>query len=97
MQQGLFILREWVQCHASWVELVEPEGTPFAWVHLKSEETSLDFCRRVLKNSRVLLMPAEVFGEQQGLRITFARELEQLEAGLAGISACFADTFHAMA
>ncbi|KAF3995936.1 aminotransferase class I/II-fold pyridoxal phosphate-dependent enzyme [Glaciimonas immobilis] len=97
MQQGLFILREWIQHHAIWVELVEPEGTPFAWVYLKSEETSLDFCRRVLKNSRVLLMPAEVFGEEKGLRITFARESEQLKVGLAGVSACFADTSHSIA
>lgn len=96
MEHGLHILRKWTQRYTEFVELVEPEGTPFAWVRLKGEETSLSFCRRVLQTSRVLLMPAEVFGEKMGLRVTFAREPEQLKAGLAGVACCFEDVPHPM-
>ncbi|MFD7625413.1 aminotransferase class I/II-fold pyridoxal phosphate-dependent enzyme [Streptomyces sp. NPDC059851] len=83
--RGLALLRAWAARHADRVRLLEPEGTPFAWLELAGEDGSLDFCRRVLRDGRVLLMPAEVFGAERGLRITFAREEPVLREGLERI------------
>lgn len=82
---GLEILETWVAAHPDRVRLSRPEGTPFAWVELRGTGSSLDFCRAVLDEAKVLLMPAEVFGREHGFRITFAREPETLRAGLERI------------
>ncbi|MFF5802108.1 aminotransferase class I/II-fold pyridoxal phosphate-dependent enzyme [Streptomyces sp. NPDC012746] len=85
--RGGALLRAWAARHADRVRLLEPEGTPFAWLELAGQTPSLEFCRRVLAETRVLLMPAEVFGAEHGLRITFAREEPVLREGLERIGA----------
>ncbi|MDJ0380135.1 aminotransferase class I/II-fold pyridoxal phosphate-dependent enzyme [Streptomyces sp. G-G2] len=79
------MLSDWAARHADAVALRTPHGTPFAWLALSGAESSLSLCRRVLDQTRVLLMPAEVFGAERGLRITFAREEDVLKEGLARI------------
>ncbi|MFI6149095.1 aminotransferase class I/II-fold pyridoxal phosphate-dependent enzyme [Streptomyces sp. NPDC051109] len=81
------LLGAWAARHADAVALRAPQGTPFAWLALSGSEPSLSFCRRVLDEARVLLMPAEVFGARRGVRITFAREEDVLTEGLARIGA----------
>ncbi|MEV8515381.1 pyridoxal phosphate-dependent aminotransferase [Dactylosporangium sp. NPDC051484] len=88
---GLSILTGWAASHAEQVRLVPPEGTPFAWLHLRTAESSLSFVRRVLGHG-VLVMPAETFGTVRGLRISFAREPEQLLDGLRRVSQSFAES-----
>jgi aspartate/methionine/tyrosine aminotransferase len=83
-ETGLAILREWSARNADLVDLVPPQGTPFAWLALRTGEHSLDFCRRVL-DSGVLLMPAETLGAVDGVRICFARPPAELIEGLARI------------
>ncbi|MGE7386065.1 aminotransferase class I/II-fold pyridoxal phosphate-dependent enzyme [Streptomyces sp. NPDC004126] len=85
------VLSSWAAGHAGQVALRAPQGTPFAWLTLSGEETSLSFCRQVLEQARVLLMPAEVFGAERGLRITFAREEDVLREGLARIGTLLDD------
>jgi aspartate/methionine/tyrosine aminotransferase len=87
---GLRLLRDWAAGHPDRVRLVPPEGTPFAWLHLTDGQPSLPFARRVLR-AGVLVMPAETFGAAAGLRITFAREPEQLAEGLRRISESLTD------
>ncbi|MFF7868654.1 aminotransferase class I/II-fold pyridoxal phosphate-dependent enzyme [Streptomyces qaidamensis] len=84
---GYRALRAWAAGHEGAVRVMEPEGTPFAWLSLDTGETSLSLCRRVLDRGRVLLMPAEVFDSEQGLRVTFAREESVLRAGLDRLGA----------
>lgn len=79
------ILKEWVKNNNHCLKIVEPEGTPFAWINLNIDESSLGFCKRVLNNAGVLLMPAELFGAKNGFRITFAREKQQFLEGLSRI------------
>ncbi|MGE5827050.1 MAG: pyridoxal phosphate-dependent aminotransferase [Micromonosporaceae bacterium] len=78
---GLRLLVDWAADHAGQVRLVPPEGTPFAWLHLTTGEPSLAFARRVL-DARVLVMPAETLGGAQGIRLSFAREPDELAEGL---------------
>jgi len=82
---GRPILEDWAAAHPDRLRLSQPEGTPFAWVDLRGAGSSLDFCRAVLDEAKVLLMPAEVFGREHGFRITFAREPSTLRAGLARV------------
>ena len=91
MYGGYEILREWTRSHSANVQMIEPDGTPFCWLRLGGVESSLEFCRRLLDRTRVLTMPAELFGERQGLRLTFAREPAELEEGLRRIASLFLD------
>ncbi|MDB5981734.1 MAG: aminotransferase [Pseudomonas sp.] len=88
-RNGYEVLQQWSRDCFPMLEVVAPEGTPFCWVHLTSAESSLDFCRRILHRARVLTMPAEVFGQQHGMRITFARPVNELTEGLARIKSEF--------
>ncbi|WP_063726078.1 pyridoxal phosphate-dependent aminotransferase [Streptomyces monomycini] len=84
---GLRILERWVARHHGTLRMWQPEGTPYAWLHTPGLPSSLDFCREVLRRERLLLMPAEVFGTENGIRLTFAREPDVLAEGLRRIDA----------
>ena len=90
--EGLHLLTNWAQRHTGQLELVSPEGTPFAWLHLRTGESSLSFARRVL-DQRVLVMPAETLGATRGVRIAFAREPDVLLEGLERISSVLSSPF----
>ncbi|MFG2428691.1 pyridoxal phosphate-dependent aminotransferase [Streptomyces sp. NPDC048590] len=87
--RGLVVLREWAARHQDVLRLLEPQGTPFAWLAMTGEDTSAEFCRAVLR-AGVLLMPAEVFGAERGLRLTFARDEAVLREGLRRIDGVIA-------
>lgn len=82
---GLSMLAEFAGSSGARVSLVEPQGTPFAWLNLQPALPSAELARRLLDEHRVLVMPAEVFGAEHGLRVTFARPAEVVAAGLAGL------------
>ncbi|MDT0455675.1 pyridoxal phosphate-dependent aminotransferase [Streptomyces sp. DSM 41527] len=87
---GLRTLEHWAGRHRGTLRMWQPEGTPYAWLHTPGLPSSLEFCREVLRRERVLLMPAEVFGTEHGLRLTFAREPDVLAEGLRRIDAVLA-------
>lgn len=87
---GLGLLQEFAARHPTQLRLAPPEGTPFAWLHLLTGESSLSFARRVLETG-VLVMPGEVLGATGGIRISFAREPRVLAEGLARIENVLAD------
>lgn len=78
---GLEMLREWVKAQPA-LSLIEPQGTPFAYLAYDGPGTSAEFCRRLLREKSVLLMPAEVFEDHQAVRLSFGREAKVLQAGL---------------
>ncbi|WP_329217518.1 pyridoxal phosphate-dependent aminotransferase [Streptomyces sp. NBC_01485] len=79
--QGLSLVREFARRNADAVTLVEPEGTPFAWLWLGTGEQPLTMCRRAL-DLGVLLMPGETLGASDGFRVCFARSPEAVTEGL---------------
>ena len=83
---GLEVLRRWVRGRPE-LALIEPQGTPFAYLKYDGPVTSADFCRRLLQQKGVLLMPAEVFEDQQAVRLSFGRPPEVLQGGLDRIDA----------
>jgi aspartate/methionine/tyrosine aminotransferase len=88
-ENGLRLLEEFTSRHPAELSLTPPEGTPFAWLALRTGESALAFARRVL-DARVLVMPGETLGAAGGIRISFAREPALLAEGLARIEATLA-------
>lgn len=82
--QGEKILRDFVN---QWPQLtlIPPRATPFAYIDLPGTWDSEQLCRQLLNEYKVLLMPAEVFGSQHALRISFGRPAEILNEGLRRI------------
>nr|WP_249672232.1 aminotransferase class I/II-fold pyridoxal phosphate-dependent enzyme [Pseudomonas sp. PIA16] len=65
--------------------LITAQNTPFAWFNLNLPMTSMAFAERLLAEERLLVMPAEVFGYTQGIRVTYARDAAQLQEGFKRI------------
>ena len=89
---GRPLLDDFARDHAGRVELVAPDGTPFAWFRLLTGESSQSLATRLLTGHGVLVMPAEVFGAARGLRISYARPPAVLAEGLARIGRALAAT-----
>jgi len=83
--EGLRMLRGWLQGQDR-LSLIEPQGTPFAYLKYHGSGTSAEFCRRLLRQKGVLLMPAEVFEDRQAVRLTFGRYPDILQTGLDRIA-----------
>lgn len=82
---GLEILKEWVDSHPE-LTLIEPQGTPFAYITVSKEFDTQEFSRRLLQQQKVLVMPAEVFDDKNAIRVSFGRPAEILQEGLRRIS-----------
>lgn len=88
---GLDRIREFAAAAGPRVRLVEPAGTPFAWLDTDLPVTSRALAERLLERERVLVMPAEVFGAESGLRVSFARPADVLDEGLDRLGKVIAD------
>ncbi|SCK46285.1 Aspartate/methionine/tyrosine aminotransferase [Streptomyces sp. WMMB 714] len=78
---GLRLVEKWAARHPDAVRLVPPQGTPFAWIQLRTGETSLALCRRALE-AGLLLTPGETMGSDEGFRLGFARDVDTVTEGL---------------
>jgi len=81
VEPGLRILQDFARRHPEGVALVPPQGTPFAWLNTLVPSPSRDIAERLLEQHRTLVMPAEVFGAERALRVSFARPADLLEEG----------------
>lgn len=62
--------------------LIPPKGAFYAWVHVETPESTTDLARRLLEESRVVVVPGEAFGAPGYLRISLAASSEDLMVGL---------------
>jgi aspartate aminotransferase len=67
------------------ISLTEPEGAFYAFPHIEGVHSSLDFAQDLLAAEDVGVAPGYTFGEgnEQHIRICFARSHDQLREGLA--------------
>lgn len=79
---GLEVLRKWTQNHTD-LKLIEPQGTPFAYIVFPPHIDTQDFARALLQQEKVLVMPAEVFDDRHAIRVSFGRPVEILQEGLS--------------
>lgn len=85
VQEGLDLLKSWIKPYDQ-LKLVEPSGTPYAYIRLPQHLDSNSFVTHLLEQERVLVMPAEVFEDRGAFRLTFGRDLKVLKEGLDRIS-----------
>lgn len=90
LASGRRLLEEFAASNSTYLSLVPPEGTPFAWFDVRapisSRITSKQFAQLLLAKAGVRVMPAEVFGYENGLRLTYARPRDVLAEGLQRVA-----------
>lgn len=84
-REGLFELKKWT-CKYPSLKLIEPQGTPFAYIAFPTSIDTNKFSRHLLAREQVLVMPAEVFEDKNAIRISFGRPLRILKTGLERIT-----------
>ena len=63
------------------LEWTRPDGTTFGFVRTEAAQ-SVDLCKRILKETGVLLAPGKYFGDDHGFRIAYVMERENLQNAL---------------
>lgn len=77
----------------NWGKMITPEATPFAYFKYNFSIDSMTVARELLAQEKVLLMPGAVFGDENSLRITYARPREILEDGFIRMERAFQRIF----
>jgi aspartate aminotransferase len=85
--RGRDIVMEVLEPHPR-ITLTEPEGAFYAFPHIEGLQSSMDFAQALLAAEDVGVAPGYTFGEgnQQHIRICFARSHDQLREGLNRIT-----------
>jgi aspartate aminotransferase len=85
--RGRELVMEVLQPHPR-ITLTEPEGAFYAFPHIQGLQSSMDFAQDLLAAEDVGVAPGYTFGEgnQQHIRICFARSHDQLREGLNRIT-----------
>lgn len=85
-ETGREILQTWAAQHPECFTQLHISQAPFAWIQLAPTIQAVDFCKTILKEKSILLMPADVFDATQHIRLTFVRDKQELTIALAHIS-----------
>jgi len=91
-QRNLGIVRNNVEILDDWVNsdpnfsYIKPKGGTTAFIKLNFGVPSNDFCLKLLDETGVMILPGSVMGSEGFVRIGYAFEAKQLEAGLEKIS-----------
>ena len=59
----------------------KPDGTTFGFIRTESAG-SVDLCKRILKETGILLAPGKFFGDDRGFRIAYVMERDDLHTAL---------------
>ena len=74
IRHNLTLLRTFFEAHAEWLRWTEPVAGPIGFPTLLTGEPVDDFCRRVLSQTGVLLLPGSVYaGASREFRIGYGR------------------------
>ena len=82
VRKQLQILDDWVQ-NEDLIEYVKPNGGTTAFLKYKLDLDSEKFAQKLFKEKGVLVVPGIAFGRENFMRIGFAGNQKELEAGLA--------------
>jgi capreomycidine synthase len=83
---NLALVDAWMSRHAEYVEWVPPRGGVCAFPRFPHVRDIEDFCRRLGRERRVLLVPGTCFGLQRHARLGFGASTGELETGLARLA-----------
>jgi len=85
VRTNLAILDAWV-AHEPLISYVRPKGGTVALLNYDLDMSSVEFCKRLIEETGVLLMPGSALGMEGSVRIGFGNGTEVLKAGLAATS-----------
>lgn len=84
---NLALLDEWVGRHEEHVQWVRPEGGVTAFPRLRHVADVEAFCHRLMSEHGTLLVPGTCFGRPGHVRLGFGGTADELQRGLATVSA----------
>ncbi|MEM0492540.1 MAG: aminotransferase class I/II-fold pyridoxal phosphate-dependent enzyme [Candidatus Thermoplasmatota archaeon] len=85
-EENLQILSKWFSDNQELVEWVKPDGGLFCFPRYKIPVSSLDLCRRLISDVRVMVDPGFFFNMEGFFRLGFICEQEALAGGLSVLS-----------
>jgi aspartate/methionine/tyrosine aminotransferase len=86
LKSNIKILDEWIRKNDKAFSYTPPEATAVAFIKQKLGISSLDFCKKLLYEKNVLILPSEYFGMKGYIRIGYGQEQKYLKNGLEKIS-----------
>jgi len=86
LKSNLKILDEWIKRNNKVFSYTPPEATAVAFIKQKLGISSLNFCKKLLHEKNVLILPSEYFGMKGYIRIGYGQEQKYLKNGLEKIS-----------
>lgn len=81
MLDNLAYFKDWVQ-KTDKISCVFPNGVSTSFVKLETKKSSLEFCKDLLKDTGVLLVPGEAFDTPGYARLGYCAPHETLTKGL---------------
>jgi len=64
------------------IEFIRPEGAFYLFFKVPENEESIEFCKRILNDAKVALVPGDDFGRSGWVRLSFSVGLEKIKEGL---------------
>ena len=83
---NLNTLGAWVECHREFVDWVRPQGGVCAFLRMPGGGNAEEFCHRLAREHRVLLVPGTCFDRPGFVRLGFGGPAAKFEEGLARMS-----------
>ena len=84
---NITLLKQWLNENNNFVYCNLPKGGVSAFVKLMQYDDTENFCKRLMNNSKVLLIPGKCFNHPQYVRLGFGSSTSDLKKGLMLIQA----------
>ena len=88
-RRNLELLVAWADRHREFVSLVRPHGGVCSFIRIHGVADIEDFCRELVDNYSVLLVPGTSFGDPNHVRLGFGCSTTELTEALSRLSAHF--------
>lgn len=79
---NLVLFKQWLNKNSNFIYCNLPEGGVSAFIKLIQYDDTEEFCRKLINNSKVLLIPGKCFGHLQYIRLGFGSSESDLKIGL---------------
>jgi capreomycidine synthase len=86
IRANLMVLTEWCARHEEFVDYARPQGGVSAFLRLPGIADVDEFCHRLVRESKTLLVPGSCFRRPAFVRLGFGGATEDLENGLSQLS-----------
>jgi aspartate/methionine/tyrosine aminotransferase len=85
LRNNVKILMEWVENNKNLISCTSPKAGSTALIQFKFNIDSVEFCRKLIKEQKVVVSPGDYFGAPRSFRILFGTDENILREGLERI------------